>query len=80
MCLARDGFLLTYREGMCPVEEAMSSCFFNPNLEKSPWLLSSPWGKGRAQLSVAGGCSALGRTQDRRVALSLQFRYSGLGN
>lgn len=38
---------------MCPVEEAMSSCFFNPNLETSPWLLGSPWGTGRAQLSVA---------------------------
>lgn len=27
---------------MCPVEEAMRSCFFNPNLGMSPWLLSSP--------------------------------------
>lgn len=46
----------------------MNSCFFNPNLGKSPWPPSSPGGLSRAQLLlIAGGYLPLGRPQDSRV-------------
>lgn len=66
---------------MCPVEETVNSCFFNPNLGKSPLPPALLGGRGRAQLlSVAGGYLLLGRAQDRRVSPEILAKVTpGLG-
>lgn len=64
---------------MCSVEEAMSSCFFNPNLEKFPWLQAllgaqkEPSSYLLLEAQLWEGLATTERT------LSLKSRYSGAG-
>lgn len=53
---------------MYPVEETVNSCFFNPNLGKSPWPPGSPGGPEQSTAAVhCRGYLPLGRPQDSRV-------------